>query len=169
MRASVILKVTAAVACIVAPWMSTGSAHPLLDGWTRLASPQPETPAMEDFLHQVDHRLDDDVELALWWSNRNEGHLRTLGHWWAAASYQLAPRRVYPLLSVDEVRQLPRIAPDLRAFLIERSSALVEDRFSAPVAVASWGPPTPCLVPPFPELTPIFEDYVGCLLIPERH
>lgn len=147
-----------------------GTKHPLYDGWHRGTAPPEAVPAMEDFLAQVDQRLDDDVELALWWTRRGNAHLRTMGHWWAAASYQLAPRRVYPLLSVEEAEGLPRLAPDLRSFLIERSEALAEalseGSEGSPIAVASWGPPTPCDVPPFPRLVPVFEAYVGCLSLP---
>lgn len=159
------LKVFLALALLITPLASSDLSQGLLAGWQRLTT-TPSKTAMKDFLQQTEDHLDDPVELALWWSDRGPENARAIGHWWAATAYQLAPRRVYPLLTVEEIRRLPRLAPDLRAFLIQRSHALAERRSKTPTAVLSWGPPTPCQIPMLPDAIPILEAYVGCLVIP---
>lgn len=165
MLRSPLLKVLLALAILMAPLASGNLSQTLFAGWQRLARASPQ-PAMKDFLQRAENHLDDEVELALWWSKRGPENARAIGHWWAATAYQLAPRRVYPLLTVEEIRRLPRLAPDLRAFLIQRSHALAEGRSPVPTAVLSWGPPTPCKIPMLPNARPIFEAYVGCLTMP---
>lgn len=164
-RTKTLLETLLALAMLIAPLASGNPARHLIAGWHRWSAPQPQ-PAMEDFLQQVDRRLEADVELALWWSRRGPDQASYMGHWWATTSYRLAPRRVYPLLTVEEMGRLPTLAPDLRAFLTQRSLALTEGRPTVPTAVASWGPPTPCRIPLLPDATPIFEAYVGCLSLP---
>ncbi len=155
-------------AWLVSSWIATAGDHPMLKGAERLLAHQPSPTPMHNFVSDVHRRLEPETELALWRPDREPVGL---AHWWITESYRLAPRKVYPLLTVAELEAVPVMADDLRAFLKKRSEQLAGDGPWPDVAVIVWAPgggagggPS-CHVEAFPELETAWRQR-GCLLRP---
>ena len=137
--------------------------HPLVDLLQEPATPTP----LDQFLELLDDELDseshDRVEVALWWPQRDAEGLASLGHLWARGAYELAPRRVYPLLTVQEAGTLEPLADTMRPFLEGRSRALTEGRVDTPIVVLAWGD-VDCHLEAFPRLEPTLHEAAACVL-----
>lgn len=135
--------------------------HPLVD---LLREPKPPTP-LDDFFGRLDRELGVDVEVALWWPEKDAAGLAELGHLWARGGYRLTPRRVYPLLTAEEAATIEPLADAMRPFLEQRSRALARGRVEVPVVVLAWGDED-CHLEDFPRLEPALHSGAACVLRP---
>ena len=138
--------------------------HPLLEAAERWYAP-PAPARLESVLDRVDDELAEEMEVALWWPERDERGLAALGHLWARAGYQLTPRRVYPLLTAEEARHVEPLHDAMRPVLGQRGAALVSGDLDRPVAVFSWGDDD-CGLDQLPRLVVVMRDGPGCVLRP---
>ncbi|MEO1368043.1 MAG: hypothetical protein AAFX50_12785 [Acidobacteriota bacterium] len=133
--------------------------HPLLDA----LEPPPEASRLQLALDRLDAEIGPDVDVALWWPERGDDGLASLGHLWARAGYALTPRRVFPLLSPREADTLGPLTEGLRADLARSARELQSGTAVTPTVVLAWGD-RDCFLEDFPGLAVRRHDGPLCLL-----
>ncbi|MEM8997216.1 MAG: hypothetical protein AAGF23_20705 [Acidobacteriota bacterium] len=142
-------------------WLGTPfvARHPLLDIFT----PLPEASRLQVALDRLDVEIDSGVDVALWWPERSDDGLASLGHLWARAGYALTPRRVFPLLTPREAANLAPLTETLRADLARSARELQSGTVTTPTVVLAWGD-RDCFLEDFPDLVVRRHDGPLCLL-----
>ncbi|MEM6796236.1 MAG: hypothetical protein AAF725_19860 [Acidobacteriota bacterium] len=139
---------------------------PLFETAERIVRGPSAASQLDLFMERAAADLPADSEVALWWPDRSAAGLESLAHWWAESSYRFAPRRVYPLLTPREAREVEPLAATLRPFLAGRGAAIQEGEVEVQVVILAWQ--AGCEIPQFPSLQPVHEAPRGCVLIPAR-
>ncbi|MEO1083085.1 MAG: hypothetical protein AAFY88_02475 [Acidobacteriota bacterium] len=132
--------------------------HPLLDAF----KPPQDPSKLELELERLDLEVDPEVDVALWWPERGEEGMASLGHLWARAGYALTPRRVFPLLTPREAESLALLTDGLRADLARSARELLAGT-APPTVVLAWGDQD-CFLEDFPHLAVRRHDGPLCLL-----